>query len=79
MKNPYASKLPFALMIALTLGLTPFYPEPHIVGKLRWIFGGANGMKLIDYGDLLMHGLPWVFLFYILFRYFTYKNSLKNG
>lgn len=50
------------LMMSLTLGLAPFLPEPHIVGKIRWIMGGANGMQLMDWGDLLMHGTPWFLL-----------------
>ena len=49
-------------MMSLTLGLAPFFPEPHIVGKIRWIMGGANGMTLMDWGDFLMHGTPWFLL-----------------
>lgn len=50
------------ILICLTLGLAPFFPEPHIVGKLRWIWGGAKGMTLLDWGDTLMHGAPWALL-----------------
>jgi hypothetical protein len=32
------------------------------VGKLRWVAGGALGMGLIDWGDLLLHGFPWLLL-----------------
>lgn len=46
----------------LTLGLTPFFPEPHLWGKLRWIGGGAVGMQSIDWFDTLLHGLPWLLL-----------------
>lgn len=60
-KNPALSLGP-ALLGALTLGLAPFVPEPHIVGKLRWVAGGAHGMAAMDWGDLLMHGAPWVWL-----------------
>lgn len=48
--------------LCLTIGLAPYSPEPHIVGKVRWVAGGANGMGLIDWADLVMHGLPWVLL-----------------
>ena len=48
------------LMAALTLGLAPFFPEPHVVGKLRWVAGGANGMAAADWFDLAMHGVPWL-------------------
>lgn len=50
------------LLASLTLGLAPFVPEPHIVGKIRWVAGGAVGMGAMDWGDLLFHGAPWVWL-----------------
>lgn len=50
------------LVLSLTLGLAPFFPEPHIIGKVRWIVGGAHGMKLIDWFDTLLHGFPWILL-----------------
>ena len=50
------------ILLCLTLGLAPFQPEPHIVGKIRWILGGANGMGLMDWLDFLFHGLPWFLL-----------------
>jgi hypothetical protein len=39
----------FVILACLTLGLAPYAPEPHIVGKIRWILGGAKGMALIDW------------------------------
>lgn len=55
-----AKKFPFinSLLVALTLGLVPFSPEPHIWGKLRWISGGGVGMEFMDYFDLVLHGTP---------------------
>lgn len=50
------------LIASLTLGLAPFLPEPHLLGKLRWVAGGAKGMQLMDYFDLVMHGFPWLLL-----------------
>lgn len=47
-------------VLSLTLGLAPFVPEPHIVGKLRWVLGGAEGMEFVDWFDLVLHGAPWV-------------------
>lgn len=55
------------LMASLTLGLAPFFPEPHIFGKVQWVLGGAKGMALVDWLDLALHGTPWVFLIRILF------------
>lgn len=52
----------FVLIACLTLGLAPYLPEPHVWGKLRWVAGGAIGMKPIDWFDLAMHGLPWLLL-----------------
>jgi hypothetical protein len=50
------------LLFCLTLGLAPFYPEPHVLGKLRWVLGGAHGMQSLDWLDLFYHGLPWLLL-----------------
>lgn len=51
-----------ALVMCLTLGLAPFYPEPHLWGKLRWVAGGAIGMTALDWFDLVYHGFPFVLL-----------------
>ena len=56
------SKLGLAVALCLTLGLLPYFPEPHIWGKLKWIAGGAEGMGIMDYFDTVLHGFPWVFL-----------------
>ena len=40
------------------LALAPLGEEPHLVGKLRWVAGGAVGMGPIDWLDLALHGLP---------------------
>ncbi len=79
MKNNLRSNLLMALLASFTLGLTPFFPEPHIVGKLRWIKGGGKGMQLMDYADLLMHGLPWLLLAYFLFKYVKSNFVNKNN
>ncbi|MCC6753753.1 MAG: hypothetical protein IT266_07190 [Saprospiraceae bacterium] len=47
-------------LLCLTLGLAPYLPEPHIWGKLRWVMGGAHGMKWLDWLDLVYHGIPWL-------------------
>ncbi|MBX2927370.1 MAG: hypothetical protein KF852_05995 [Saprospiraceae bacterium] len=59
-----------AVVLCLTLGLSPFFPEPHILGKIRWIAGGAVGMEWLDWFDFFLHGLPWVYLLYILNKRF---------
>ncbi len=55
-------------LTSLTLGLAPFFPEPHIWGKLKWIatggaFSGDHPMHIMDWFDVLLHGTPWVMLF----------------
>ena len=50
------------IIACLTLGLTPFFPEPHLWGKLKWVWGGAEGMQMLDWFDLLMHGSPYILL-----------------
>jgi hypothetical protein len=54
------------ILLCLTLGLAPFYPEPHIWGKLKWIAGGAEGMQPADWFDVLFHGLPFILLIRLL-------------
>lgn len=50
------------ILLCLVLGLAPFFPEPHIWGKIRWIAGGANGMALMDWFDVMFHGFPFILL-----------------
>lgn len=61
MKNPLDNWL-LILLACATLGLAPYAPEPHILGKLRWVLGGAKGMQFMDWFDLILHGLPWLLL-----------------
>ena len=50
------------ILLCLTLGLAPFFPEPHFFGKVKWIVGGAEGMEPMDWFDTLLHGFPYVLL-----------------
>jgi len=63
------------ILLCLTLGLAPFFPEPHIIGKLKWIAGGANGMQLMDWFDTLLHGFPFILLIRIIILKLTSKNA----
>jgi hypothetical protein len=56
------------LILALTLGLMPYTPEPHLCEKLKWIFSDAQGMQPSDWFDVLLHGTPWVFLIVSIIR-----------
>jgi hypothetical protein len=68
-------KLYSPLFASLTLGLMPFAPEPHIVGKIKWIAGGAVGMGPMDWFDVALHGFPWVWLIVSAIVVFTNKNK----
>ena len=61
------------IIACLTLGLAPFFPEPHIVGKIKWIAGGAVGMKPMDWFDVVLHGFPFVLLIRLLLIKLTKK------
>ncbi len=54
------------VVASLTLGLAPLSPEPHLLGKLKWVAGGAEGMGAMDWFDLAMHGAPWAWLLIVL-------------
>jgi hypothetical protein len=75
--NKYLNDWKFWLVASLTLGLAPFFPEPHIVGKVRWVLGGAVGMNAMDWFDFVQHGFPFVFLVRALVIKFTQRNINK--
>ncbi|APQ16447.1 hypothetical protein [Maribacter hydrothermalis] len=63
------------LLLCLTIGMAPFFPEPHIWGKLKWILGGGKGMQFMDWFDVLLHGFPFILLIrIILIKLFKNKN-----
>ncbi|NHB76773.1 RND transporter [Rhodobacter calidifons] len=59
----FLDKLPLSVLViaALTLGLAPFFPEPHIWEKLKMLVAGQL-VKPVDIFDLAMHAAPWVLL-----------------
>lgn len=50
-----------AVAVALTLGLAPFSPTPHVVEKLAMLRAGALS-RPVDVFDLILHGSPWIVL-----------------
>jgi hypothetical protein len=56
-------QLPMNLVIlaCLTLGLAPFFPEPHLWEKLKMLVAG-DLVKPVDIFDMLMHAAPFVVL-----------------
>lgn len=56
------------ILLCLTLGLAPYFPEPHIWGKIKWIAGGAIGMQIMDWFDVFIHGCPFILLFRLIIK-----------
>jgi hypothetical protein len=65
----FLDKIPltFAVLAALTLGLAPFVPEPHLWEKLKMLVGGTL-VRPIDIFDLCLHAAPWLLLVAKLLR-----------
>lgn len=53
--------MPLLILACLTLGLAPFFPEPHLWEKLKMLVAG-DLVKPIDIFDFLMHASPFVLL-----------------
>jgi hypothetical protein len=58
---------PVAVVAALTLGLAPFAPKPHIIEKLEMLRAGSLRRPL-DIFDLIFHGAPWAVLTFKVLR-----------
>lgn len=57
----------YAVIAALTLGLAPFVPEPHIWEKLKMLRAGTL-RKPLDWFDLALHTAPFALLIAKLLR-----------
>lgn len=55
------------VLVALTLGLAPFVPEPHVWEKIKMLAAGTLS-RPVDMFDLLLHGVPWALLGVKLYR-----------
>ncbi|MDG1729668.1 MAG: hypothetical protein P8K68_09155 [Algibacter sp.] len=67
------------IILCLTLGLAPFLPEPHILGKIKWLAGGGNGMGPMDYFDVALHGFPFVLLIRLIIITIVKRTSKANS
>ena len=54
-------ELVLAALAAVTLGLAPFYPHPHVYKQLVNLVRGELSAP-IDVFDLVLHGAPWLAL-----------------
>ena len=61
MKNLLEYKL--LVPLALLLGFAPFFPQPHIVEKIRMLAAGTL-RRPIDIFDLVWHAWPFALLAY---------------
>ena len=75
----WLDSLPLALLLvaALTLGLAPYSPEPHLVEKLRMLAQGAL-VRPIDIFDLVLHAAPWLLLAAKLLRMLKAKRQAED-
>ena len=65
-------QLPLGILViaALTLGLAPFVPEPHLWEKLKMLVAGQL-VRPLDIFDLALHAAPWLLLAAKLLRMAT--------
>ncbi len=68
--------LRLAAIASLTLGLSPFTPEPHIWKQFQNLRLGRP-MAAMDWIDVAMHGAPWVFLIIVLVSMAKEKMAKK--
>ena len=57
----------FLVPLVLLLGFAPFFPQPHIVEKIRILLDGTL-KRPIDIFDLAWHAWPFVLLAYRIRR-----------
>ena len=62
------------MLIALTLGLAPFVPQPHVLEKLAMLLDGSLS-RPVDIFDLFLHGTPWILLGIKLLRLGKQKET----
>lgn len=60
----------YLIPIVLLLGFAPFYPQPHIVEKIRMLIAGTL-QRPIDIFDLVWHAWPFALLAYKVVRDIT--------
>jgi len=56
----------YLIPLVLLLGFAPFFPQPHIVEKIRMLMAGTLKRPL-DIFDLVWHAWPFLLLAYRIF------------
>lgn len=66
---PILKDIPYSILVplAILMGLAPFFPEPHLVEKVRMLLQGTL-RRPIDIFDLFFHLLP---LLLLLLKFFS--------
>jgi hypothetical protein len=64
----------FLIPLVILLGFAPFFPQPHIVEKIRMLMAGTLS-RPIDIFDLFWHAWPFVLLAYRLISDFMRRNG----
>jgi len=72
----FIRKIPYSVLapVALVVGFSPFFPEPHLSEKLRLLFAGEL-VRPIDIFDLLLHLAPVVLLIIKFFVVGTHDSD----
>lgn len=60
----------YLVPLVLLLGFAPFFPQPHIVEKIRMLIAGTL-TRPIDIFDLAWHAWPFLLLAYKVIRDIT--------
>lgn len=60
------------LVVAILMGLAPFFPEPHLLEKLKMLAEGRL-VRPLDIFDLCLHATP------VLLVLFKLGRHLMNG
>lgn len=68
------NRLVLSLIAALTLGLAPYLPEPHIWKQIVNISRGAFA-EPVDWFDLALHGAPWMWFVFEAGRAIRTRNT----
>ncbi len=63
------------VFLTISLGLAPYFPEPHIWQKLTLLGDPSVSFGLVDWFDFGMHGLPWLGLIACLYDWVKHKCS----
>jgi len=64
----------FIIPLVLFLGFAPFFPQPHIIEKIRLVAAGSLS-RPIDIFDLFLHAWPFALLSIRIARDFNKRVS----